>query len=51
MIKQTSPLLLVLSVVLFQPIGVTAQEMIRVSPTATIIGLTHLAPKPPILGA
>lgn len=36
MIKQTSPLLLALSVVLLQPIVVTAQELIRVSPTATI---------------
>lgn len=34
MIKQTSPLLLALSVVLLPPIVVTAQEMIRVSPTA-----------------
>lgn len=34
MIKQTSPLLLALSVVLLQPIVVTAQEMIRVSPKA-----------------
>ena len=35
MIKQISPLLLALSVMLLQPIGVIAQEMIRVSPTAT----------------
>ena len=34
MIKQTSPLLLALSVVLFPPITVTAQETLRVSPTA-----------------
>ncbi|MBW4474967.1 MAG: hypothetical protein KME45_31995 [Stenomitos rutilans HA7619-LM2] len=34
MIKQTPPLLLALSVVLLQPIGVIAQEMMRVSPTA-----------------
>ncbi|PSB27292.1 hypothetical protein [Stenomitos frigidus] len=34
MIKQISPLLLALSVVLLQPSAVTAQEMMRVSPTA-----------------